>query len=106
MIAGFESGYPGREERTWCLRREGATRTLCGRKVRVSRAAGFFPGGDLQPTDVKQQCPSCAALMRSLADSGGLGVCPVCGEPAAVVNGLVAPHDGCSGAGSAPRGER
>jgi hypothetical protein len=99
---GFETGYPASEQRVWCVRRAGGAKTLCLLQVVIARASGYFPGGDLQPSDPSTQCPRCAAALEALAVSGGIGVCPACCEPAAVVDGVVVEHDECPGGGTIP----
>lgn len=67
---GFQSGYPAREQERWCVRREGASRTLCGRLVRVRNAEGYFPIEAFAPTDEKTGCTKCKELLKKIAAEG------------------------------------
>lgn len=69
----FETGWPAGYERTpWCIRRTGASRTLCNRLVSREGARGWFASPEgLGPSDVGTAHAACLdewqAIVRGTA---------------------------------------
>lgn len=90
MIPGFEYGFPTCEGTVYCIRREGATRMLCGRRV------GFVPV--VQPEHPRTVHADCLKVMcvrgaeQQKPAKRDLGVCPVCRGEVPLSSGRVEAH--------------
>ncbi len=84
---GFEWGLPRNEVLVYCVRREGAARTLCGR--RIDGAPIFQPAAP-------RSCVKCVGLVagRNVAvRPAEYGRCPVCGyDEVPLAGGVLAEH--------------
>jgi hypothetical protein len=94
---GFEYGYSEHEETLWCIRRNGADSTLCGRDV------GFFPVA--QPANPDPVCRDCRQVLAAKPETG---TCQACGFDAPMSGGRVRSHTNqgmpCVGANMRPKG--
>ncbi len=87
LPGGLEWGLPRSEACVYCVRREGAARTLCGR--RIDGAPIFQPAAP--PSCVK--CLALVAGVQPVRRPVEYGRCPVCGYgEVPLAGGVVAEH--------------
>lgn len=100
----FEYGFAEHAQTLWCIRKEGASSTLCGREI------GFFPV--VQPADPKPVCRACLLVLTGVPQAPRLGLCQLCNGRVPVVDGRVQPHvsqwsaGSCLGANLPPKRRR
>lgn len=93
MMDGYEFGYSEHAQKVWCIRKEDAPTTLCGRGV------GFFPVDGI-PEKPEPLCRDCLQAMWG-ADGSKQGpsravvyaTCPMCQGDAPVYDGRIQGHN-------------